>query len=298
MVEVFSIQHQHKCIPCSHCQQPSAGRCESCELFMCETCMLSHNGYIGFRDHVVLIMEELSKPENQSKIKKISKCPEHPKKKLKYYCETCDELICRHCMDFDHDKQHKFSPLEKAAQTKRKELKQNCEALEKSVAVSEQEMIILKENRKTINCNFDQAQSVINERKEHLLSKLEEKLREKTNSMIDDARRVCERKTRNIDTNIEETEMFVSRMKASAEMARNLLENGNDEEIVRSSQSVRRNVHHPKETRESLEVCVVIPWSSDEIDTMLLAEIKDIIVDKGTVAICASLISVTKLYTS
>ena len=146
MVEVMSIQHQHTCIPCSHCQQPSVGRCESCELFMCETCIQSHNGYLGFKDHVVLTMEELSKPENQSKIKKISKCPEHPKKKLKYYCETCDELICRHCMDFDHDKQHKFSPLEKAAQAKRKELKQNCEALERSVASGQQEMTVFKNN--------------------------------------------------------------------------------------------------------------------------------------------------------
>ena len=290
MVEVLSIQHQHKCIPCSHCQQTSAGRCVTCELFMCEKCIQSHNGYLGFKDHVVLTVEELSKPENQSKIKKISKCQEHPEKKVEYYCEICDELLCSYCRHCVDDKQHKFSRLEEAAQNKRKDLKTNREILEKSVAVSEQETIILKENRKTIDYNFDEAQSVINERKEHLLSKLEEKLREKTNSMIDDARRVCERKTRNIDTSIEEREMFSSRMKSSTDMVRSLLENGNDEEIVRSCQFVQENVNGAKETRESLaEDCVVLSWSSDEIDTMLLAEIKDIIEDKGTVAIHASL---------
>ena len=192
MVEVMSIQDQRTCIPCSHCQQPSVGRRESCEEFMCKTCMQSHNEYLGFKDHVVLTMEELSKPENQSKIKKISKCPEHPKKKLKYYCETCDELLCRHCMDFDHDKQHKFSPLEKAAQAKRKELKKNCEALERSVASAQQEMTVFKTTRESINHNFGKAQRVINERKEHLLTRLQEKLRRKTNSMIEDAQRVKE----------------------------------------------------------------------------------------------------------
>ena len=283
MVEVMSIQDQRTCIPCSHCQQPSAGRCESCEQFMCETCMQSHNGYIGFREHVVLTMEELSKPENQSKIKKNSKCPEHPKKKLKYYCETCDELICRHCMDFDHDKQHKFSPLEKAAQAKRKEMKQNCETLERTVAFGEQEKTVLKETRESINRNFDKAQSVINERKEHLLNRLQEKLRRKTNFMIDDAWTVCERKTRKIDNEIQEKETFVSRMKASADMARSLLENGNDEEIVRSCQSLQENVNDAKETHQSLaEDSNVMSWNSDEVDTMLLAEIKDIIEDKGT----------------
>ncbi|CAB3993031.1 Hypothetical predicted protein [Paramuricea clavata] len=45
---------------------------------MCEKCLQSHNGYIGFRDHVVLTMEELSQPENRSKIKGKSYCKKHP----------------------------------------------------------------------------------------------------------------------------------------------------------------------------------------------------------------------------
>ena len=36
MVDVLSIQEQNKCIPSSHCQQPSVGRCVTCELFVCE----------------------------------------------------------------------------------------------------------------------------------------------------------------------------------------------------------------------------------------------------------------------
>ncbi|XP_028411863.1 E3 ubiquitin-protein ligase TRIM56-like [Dendronephthya gigantea] len=123
MVDVLSIQHQDKCIPCMHCEQQSVGRCVTCEHFMCEKCLKAHNEFLGFKDHVVLTMEELAKPENQSRIKKISKCDQHPNKKLKYYCETCDQLMCRHCIDFEHDKQHKFSPLEKAAKSKREGLK-------------------------------------------------------------------------------------------------------------------------------------------------------------------------------
>ena len=287
MVEVLSIQDQNRSIPCSHCGQPSAGRCETCELFMCEKCLKPHNDYPGFQDHLVLTMEELSKPENQSKIKKVSKCRQHLKKKLKYYCETCNELICRHCMDFDHDKQHKFSPLEKVAQSKRKELKANCKTLERSVAYGEQETKVLKENRESINCNFDEAQRVINERREHLLARLQEKLRKKTNFMTDDARKVCEWKTRNIDNKLLETETFVSRMKASSNMARSLLENGNDEEIVRSYQSVQENVNKATEIRDSIaQDSVVLPWSPNEIDRMLLAEIKDVLEDEGAVFTC------------
>ena len=95
MVEVLSIQDKDKCIPCSYCEQASVCRCVTCEQFMCQKCFKPHSEFPGFQDHVVLTMDELSKPENQSKIKKISQCNRHPKKKLKYYCETCEELICR-----------------------------------------------------------------------------------------------------------------------------------------------------------------------------------------------------------
>ena len=283
MIEVLSIQDQDKRILCSHCGQPSVGRCVSCELFMCDKCTQSHNEYIGFRDHVVLTMEELSKPENQSKIKKISKCTQHPNKKLKYYCETCNQLICRHCMEFDHDKQHKFSPLEQAAQSKRKDLKTSSEILEKTVADCNRETRVLKEDCVLLNRNFDKAQRVINERKEQLLGRLQERLQKKTNSMIDDARQVFDRKTRNIDGRINDTLTFVNRVKASADMAHSLLENGNEEEIVRSFQSVQENVNNTKrEAHEDVHDDVgVLPWNSAEIDKMLLAEVEDIVEDKG-----------------
>ena len=282
MVEVLSIQ-QDKCIPCSHCKQASVGRCITCELFMCEKCFKPHNDYPGFQDHLVLTMEELSKPENQSKIKKISKCSQHPNKKLKYYCETCDKLICRHCMEFDHDKQHKFSPLEQAAQSKRKNLKKNCEILERAVADSDRATHVLKEDRKSVNCNFDKARRVVNERKEQLFGRLQERLQKNTNSIIQDVRQNFDRKMRKINRGINETETIVNRMKASADMARSLLENGNDEEIVRSFQSVEENVNIEVPERAYDGVDVLFS-SIDKIDAKLLAGMRDIVsIDEGIV---------------
>jgi hypothetical protein len=182
-------------------------------------------------------------------------------------------------MGFDHDKQHTFLPLEQAAQCKRKDLKTSSEILEKTVADCNRETRVLKKNCVLLNCNFDKTQCVINERKEQLLGRLQERLQKKTNSIIDDARQVFDRKSRNIDGRINETETFVNRVKASADTARSLLENGNDEEIVRSFQSVQENVNNAKrEVHEDLHGDVgVLPWNSGEIDKMLIAEIRDIV---------------------
>ena len=279
MVEVLSVQDQDKCIPCTHCEQPSVGRCVTCEEFMCKKCTKTHSEYLGFRDHIVLTMEELSKPEHRSKIKKISKCSEHPKKKLKYYCETCDELICRHCMDFTHDKQHRFSPLEQAAKSKHEGLNKNCEILEKTVNEVRKKTEDMRKDIELLNNNFDKTQRLINEHKEQLFAKVEKK----ANSMIEDARRIWIRKTRNIEDNIKRMETFGNRGKATANLARTLLQDGNDEEILRSYKSVQKNVNKEgKEQNVQVKDDVVMPWSSDEIHTQLAEEIINF-TKKGTI---------------
>ena len=282
MVEVLSIQDQNKCIPCSHCEQPTVGRCVTCELFMCEKCLQSHNGYIGFRDHVVLTMEELSKPENQSKIKGKSYCKKHPSKKLKLYCETCEELICTYCMSFEHVRpDHVCSPLEEIAERKRKELKTKCEILQRTVADKNKEAQSLKKDIELLNNKFDKAQRLTNEREEQLLGRLQAKLQIKTILVIEDARQVFYHNTGILEERIHQRETFVNRVKASTDMARSLLENGNDEEIVRSYQYVVNNDVIENDVEENENDDTLLSLSSDEIDTMLLAEIKDLVQNKG-----------------
>jgi hypothetical protein len=189
-------------------------------------------------------------------------------------------------MDFDHDKQHEFSPLEQAGQNKRKDLKKNCEILEKAVANSDKETQVLNEDMKSLSNNFTMTQHLINERKQQLLAKILNTVDTKTNTMIEDARRVFDGKKKKIEEEIHEKKAFFKRVKVSAEMARSLLENGDDEEIVRSYQSVQENVDNAAKTecdRRSYHIGTALSWSSDEIDKMLLAEVKDIVEDKGII---------------
>ena len=111
-------------VPCSHhCSQSySVARCVTCEKFLCRECLTAHNNYRANNGHSVLTMEELSKPENWKKINDKMYCNEHSGKKLKVYCETCDQLICRDCMDFKHVKQGHSCVLVKDVANNYKEL--------------------------------------------------------------------------------------------------------------------------------------------------------------------------------
>ena len=124
MVKATAVLDRGISVPCSHnCRQSySVARCVTCEKFLCRECLTDHNKYRGHNSHSVLTMEELSKPENRKKINDKMYCNEHSGKKLKVYCETCDQLICKDCMDFKHFKQSHSCILVKDVANNYKEL--------------------------------------------------------------------------------------------------------------------------------------------------------------------------------
>ena len=132
-----------------------------------------------------------------------------------------------------------------------------------------------------MDANCCKAQRLKNERKEQLLGKLQERLQKKTNLVIEDARQIVDDNTGILEERIHQRETFVNRVKASTNMARSLLENGNDEEIVRSYQSVVNNDAIENDEENNKIDDTVLSLSSDEIDTMLLAEIHDFVQNKG-----------------
>ena len=47
-------------------------------------------------------MKELTKPENRKKLKKKMYCNGHQGDTLIAYCQTCDKLVCKECIDVKH----------------------------------------------------------------------------------------------------------------------------------------------------------------------------------------------------
>ena len=240
MLEVLSIQ-QNNCIPCSHCQQPSVGRCVTCELFMCKKCLKFHNDYPGFKDHVALTMEELSKPENQSKIKGKSYCKKHPSKTLKLYCETCEELICTYCMSFEHVRpDHECSPLEEVAERKRWDLMSICSTFEDEGAYTDFEM-----DKECVfeSCTegLEDGKREIHERGAEVLAFVENLLKRRTRLLSDEMDKIHKDKLQEISDKVTKIEGQFEERKKTSVMAKALLDHGSDEEIVLSHKSIKQN---------------------------------------------------------
>ena len=280
MVEVLSIQDEDKCIPCSHCEQASVARCITCELFMCEKCLQSHNGYIGFRDHVVLTMEELLKPENQSKIKGKSFCKKHASKKLKLYCETCEELICTYCVVFEHVRpDHVCSPLEAIAERKREELKTICETLNSDVYDNTQHYDELASTSFYLDKDLQEVKSHINKRKNSVLTFVKDILEKKAQSLIEETENTVRVKKQIIDEELKRITDHIAGQKKTCDMAEALVENGSNEEIMLSHKLVQQSqLENSEKEYGRKEIHEKLPQyrGDGELDNTFFDEIKAI----------------------
>ena len=98
---------------CNKCKNREAvGFCRTCG-FACQRCKELHQEWEEFKSHEFIDLDTLTGDVTTlvPPLKKTLFCATHPAKKVKLYCETCDELICRDCIVRVHrDHQYDLVP--------------------------------------------------------------------------------------------------------------------------------------------------------------------------------------------
>ena len=278
MLDAMAVQNQVKAVPCSYCQEPSVGRCVTCEVFMCKKCLRPHNDFPGFRDHVVLSMEELSKPENKANIKGQSRCKKHNKKKLKFYCETCNELVCRYCMEVDHLRpDHVCLPLETIAEKNIEALKLNYLTFEENLSRGNEKLRELSNVVESLNKNMEKARRKIYQEKSETLAKIERMLEEKAKSLVNEAEDIFTNKKSAAVKLKEEVQTYVNKVGASADLSSTLIANGNDEEIALAQMVLRENAEKARsEYPRNLSTCdddEILSFDEGQITNMFIEDV-------------------------
>ena len=107
-----------KCFQCVS-EGRSVSFCNTCHLFLCETCSNHHKIWRETHNHDLGPVVKSEPPINVPH--KPIKCCSHKDELLKLYCEKCKLLICRDCI-IDEHKDHKHSLLDKVAEKEREDL--------------------------------------------------------------------------------------------------------------------------------------------------------------------------------
>lgn len=97
-------------VPCSSCDAgyPATSRCVDCGEFLCERCYGVHKRIRQTKDHRILTISELLESNTGEDLHRPAFCAIHRSEQLKYYCETCNEAVCRDCVLIEH-RQHKYN---------------------------------------------------------------------------------------------------------------------------------------------------------------------------------------------
>ena len=194
--EVSTYQHKIEdggSVPCDRCMKKTSGSavafCCNCCLFLCSSCKEDHQWWRETINHELVDVGEKKSGEDSFKsgmkfTRRPVMCVEHPNEELKFYCDTCQCLVCRDCIVMDHIN-HKRSYPKVVARRERESLLETLKEAEDVLAkveaaissrgkMKEQVEIQKKHANEDIKQQFEKIYISLQEREQVLHNKCEE----------------------------------------------------------------------------------------------------------------------------
>ncbi len=187
-----------RAITCDMCAtSPASAKrfCRQCG-YVCEQCEQVHKRCKGYEYHEIVDIETLQGDiRRYAKVTTMTqKCKMHAKK-LKYYCSTCQHLICRDCFNIGEHKEHKYENISESKETRFETLERSLKVLENGCqtrvingidSVEQVKSGIDKQVRmanEEIEEAVNEAYRVLDERKSELLEQVQVKANEKHDAL-------------------------------------------------------------------------------------------------------------------
>ena len=205
-------------------------RCLSCAEYLCESCFTIHQRLKATKDHNMLTLEKIKQSDKRLGVKSVQRrqyCEEHEDEVLKLFCKTCEKVICRDCALVKHrehnysfirevrpDTQKSLESLQKEVEAKLKEFKANKAYIEGLQKASGD---VLNSCLKEVNEVCDKLVQAIETRRAVLIGNL--------HSVHETEEVRCKQELSSVNTSI-------VRLSDSIHFTRNLLESGDDVEMM------------------------------------------------------------------
>ena len=164
-------EEEVKCDECDE-DEPVVAYCPECNMFFCQICNEPHKRSKRLRGHGIVPLTELRSNKSiplEAKIK-IPICKEHDEQ-LKYYCETCEQLICMYCTVKEHNG-HNHDTVKKMASKHRNELKDVTAPVDEMIRDLSEAHDNIDKMKKKIRQQGDEVDKKIDQHYNELVQKL------------------------------------------------------------------------------------------------------------------------------
>ena len=222
-------------VKCDECDEddPVVSFCPECNSFLCHACNDHHKRNKRYCGHTVVPLTELKSSKDahiQAKVK-IPLCKEHDEH-LKYYCETCDELICMYCIVKKHNGHHHDS-VKQMATKHRNELKKIADPVEGMIKNVSEAHDNIEKMKKKIRRRGEEVDKKIDQYYDELLQKLMKQKEE----VKQQARYAVSQKEKAVTTQMEEVVSMQAELMSMKELT-DALEQSSDQEALSAKKQV------------------------------------------------------------
>ena len=226
-------------VKCDECNEddPVVSFCPDCNSFLCLTCNDYHKRSKKYFNHAVVPLTELKSNKEtsiQAKVK-IPLCKEHDEQ-LKYYCETCDELVCMYCTVKKHNGHHHDS-VKQMATKHRNELKKITDPVGGMINNLSETHDNIERMKKKIRKRGEEVDKKIDQYYDRLLQKLM-KQKDKVKQQTYDA---VSQKEKTMTTQLEEVASMQAELMSMKELT-DALEQSSDQEALSAKKQVSDHV--------------------------------------------------------
>ena len=227
-------------VKCDECDEddPVVSFCPECNSFLCHACNDHHKRNKRYRGHGVVPLTELKSNKDapiQAKMK-IPLCEEHDEQ-LKYYCETCDQLVCMYCTVKKHNGHHHDS-VKQMATKHRNELKKITDPVEGMIKNLSKAHDNIEKMMKKTRRQGEEVDKKIDQYYDELLQKLM-KQKEEVKQHAHDA---VSQKEKAMITQLEEVTSMQAKLMSMKELT-DALEQCSDQEALSAKKQVTDHVH-------------------------------------------------------
>ncbi|XP_038062370.1 E3 ubiquitin-protein ligase TRIM56-like [Patiria miniata] len=239
IVEEVSLQEKVACsentkVICEICDEGNEAmhRCLDCAQNICPNCRKTHLRFAATSNHTVASLEDIR--QGKVTVKKTpeedeSKCQRHKGEVKRFYCETCEELICRDCTVVDHCKpEHHYIDSRKASLKYKQSLKDmfpdfttDIKRLEQSLTTSSQAKQKFTQNvTKTVKAVKDKA------------DKMRAEITTQETKMIEEIKQLQQHRNKIYDKHQETVTMMLQSKQHSFSTAQNVINTASDTDLL------------------------------------------------------------------
>ena len=215
---------------CDKCGQGEAkAYCRDCGGFVCELCLTIHKKWKDLAGHEISSLEDIEK-EVAALVppkKVVMTCPTHPSKKLKLYCETCNELICRDCTVKTH-RDHQYDLVNDCFQKHKDAILKSLQPTKRNLGIVSGAIAEVKSRSDQLETRGEQTKERIRGTIDHLHDLLEARKRE-LSSQVDD---LVKASRKSLDTQCGEFELTQTQLNSCVEFVEESLRTGTHEEVL------------------------------------------------------------------